>query len=210
MESVDMERRQPMDTSKEIAPKGRVKKWILPVLFVFALSTVFGVSNLSAAPRPEVVFHSTPTNYEAWLTNKVYQRLVTNPWYGVFDNLEYKIDGSKVILLGQVVFPLTRSSVADSVKGIKGVTQIVNEVKDLPFSPFDNQIRLAEYRALFFEGSPLFHYSMGVNPRIHIIVDNSRVTLVGVVDSKADRELAGMRARTVPTVFSVSNELKVL
>ena len=199
-----------MDTRKEIAPGVDLKKWIFPVLLVFGLTAVCGAPKLSAAPQPEIATRSTLTNYEAWLSHKVYQRLVTIPWYNVFDNLEYKISGSKITLLGQVVFPVTRSSVADSVKGIKGVTQVVNEVKDLPLSPFDNQIRWAEYRALFSEGSPLFHYSLGVNPRIHIIVDNSRVTLVGVVHSRADRELAYLRAKTVPMVFSVKNELQVV
>ncbi len=198
-----------MDTRKEIAPKAGLKKWIFPVLLIFTLSAVAGTPKVFAAPEPEIANRGTPTNYETWLSNKVYERLVTMPWYNVFDNVEYKISGSKITLLGQVVFPVTRSSVADSVKGIKGVTQVVNEVKDLPLSPFDNQIRWAEYRALFSEGSPLFHYSLGVNPRIHIIVDNSRVTLVGVVNSRADREMAGLRAKTVPMVFSVKNELKV-
>jgi osmotically-inducible protein OsmY len=199
-----------MDTWKEIAPKVELRKWILPVLLVFGFTAVAGAPRLSATPEPEIAHPSTTTNYESWLNHKVYERLVTMPWYDVFDNVEYKISGNKITLLGQVVFPVTRSSVADSVKGIKGVTQVVNEVKNLPFSPFDNQIRWAEYRALFSEGSPLFHYSLGVNPRIHIIVDNSRVTLVGVVDSQADREIAGLRAKTVPMVFSVKNELKVV
>ncbi len=185
----------------------KTTKWILPVLLAFFLGTLGSSVSFAKAP-PMVVNHPNVTHSQAWLNKKVYDRLVGLPWFGVFDNLAYKIQGSQLTLLGQVVFPLTRSSVVDSVKGLPGVTRVVNEVQQLSFSPFDNQIRRAEYRSIFgYE--PLFHYSLGVNPRIHIIVNHSRVMLVGVVDSKADRELAGIRARLVPDVFSVKNDLTV-
>ncbi|MDE3138140.1 MAG: BON domain-containing protein [Acidobacteriota bacterium] len=185
----------------------KAPKWILPVLLVFLLGTLAGTASFAKAP-PMVVDPSNVSHSQAWLNHQVYDRLVTLPWFGVFDNLAYKVQGNQLTLLGQVVFPLTRSSVVDSVKGLPGVTHIVNDVQQLSFSPFDNQIRRAEYRSIFgYE--PLFRYSMGVNPSIHIIVNHSRVTLVGVVDSKADRELAGMRARLVPYVFSVKNDLTV-
>jgi hyperosmotically inducible protein len=185
----------------------KTAKWILPILLAFFLGTLSSSAAFAKSP-PMVDPHPNVTHSQAWLSKQVYDRLVTNPWFGVFDNLAYRIQGHQLTLKGQVVFPLTRSSVLDSVEGLPGVTRVVNEVQQLSFSPFDNQIRWAEYRSIFgYE--PLFHYSMGVNPRIHIIVNHSRVTLVGVVDSKMDRELAGMRARMVPYVFSVRNELTV-
>ena len=179
------------------------RNWIVAFLLAFFLSTL-GSSAAFARSAPKV----GQQQYETRLNKKVYDRLVTVPWFGVFDNLAYKIHGTKVTLSGQVLFPVTRSSVKDAVKGLTGVTKIVDHVKQLPFTPFDNQIRWAEYRSIFgYE--PLFRYSLGVNPNIHIIVNNSRVTLVGVVDSKADKELAGMRAKLVPYVFSVKNDLVV-
>ena len=185
----------------------KTAKWILPVLLAISLGTLGSVASFAKAP-PMVVYHKGQAHSQAWLNHQVYDRLAGLPWFGVFDNLEYKVQGSQVTLMGQVVFPLTRSSVIDSVKGVPGLTRVVSDVRQLPFSPFDNQIRRAEYRSIFGYG-PLFHYSLGVDPRIHIIVDHSRVTLVGVVDSKADRELAGIRARLVPDVFSVRNDLTV-
>jgi hyperosmotically inducible protein len=182
-------------------------KWVVAILLAFFLVTL-GSSAAFAKSAPKVVHHPGQEHYEAWLNKKVYDRLVTVPWFGVFDNLAYRIQGTKVTVSGQVLFPVTRSSVRDSVEGLTGVTKVVDHVKQLPFTPFDNQIRWAEYRSIFgYE--PLFRYSLGVNPNIHIIVDNSRVTLVGVVDSKADRELAGIRAKLVPYVFSVKNDLIV-
>lgn len=177
--------------------------WIIAFLLVFFVGTL-GSSAAFARSTPKV----GQPQYEAWLNKKVYDRLVTVPWFGVFDNLAYKIQGTKVTLSGQVLFPVTRSSVEDAVAGLPGVTKVVNHVKQLPIGPFDSQIRWAEYRSIFGY-QPLFRYSLGVNPNIHIIVDNSRVTLVGVVDSKADKEMAGIRAKLVPYVFSVKNDLVV-
>jgi hyperosmotically inducible protein len=207
---VGKERRKPLNTEKGGESElslFNTAKWMLPILFVFFLGTLSSPAAF-AKSAPMVVSPPNVTHSPTWLNKQVYDRLVGLPWFGVFDNLAYKVQGNQVTLLGQVVFPLTRSAVVESVKGLPGVTHIVNDVQQLSFSPFDNQIRRAEYRSIFgYE--PLFHYSMGVNPRIHIIVNHSRVTLVGVVNSKADRELAGMRARMVPDVFSVKNDLTV-
>jgi hyperosmotically inducible protein len=199
-----------MDTRNVNRKTNRGKVWVLFVLLAFAIGTVGSSAAFGAPPPPQVVHHSHSASFEKQLKNKLYDRLVTIPWYNVFDNLEYKVQGSKVTLSGQVVFPLSRSLVAGYVRGMPGVTHIVNHIQNLPISPLDNQIRWAEYRALFFGNSPLFHYSQGVNPRIHIIVNNGRVTLVGVVGNKGDREIAGIRAREVPDVFSVKNKLKVV
>lgn len=199
-----------MDTGKGNRKTIGRTGWILAVVLGIAIGMTGSSAALGATPLQKVVQHKYSASFENQLNNKVYNRLVTIPWYNVFDNLEYKVQGSQVTLSGQVVFPLSRSSVEGYVKGLPGVTRIVNHVQNLPFSPYDNQVRWAEYRALFFAGSPLFHYSLGVNPRIHIIVNNGHVTLVGVVENKGDRELAGLRARTVPDVFSVKNKLKVV
>lgn len=168
----------------------------------------FGAATANAETWSRAFRYGSQAKYEAWLSNQVHYRLATIPWYGVFDNLQYQIDGRRVILLGQVVNPVMSSEAESSVKSIAGVTQVENKIQVLPLSPFDNQTRWAEYRAIFSEPS-LSRYSMGAIPSIHIIVDNGHVTLVGYVNSKMDRDLAGMRARQVPDVFSVTNDLRV-
>jgi hyperosmotically inducible periplasmic protein len=159
--------------------------------------------SLSRAPQQK-----SQANYQEWLSKQVRHQLVTLPWIGVFDNLEYKIDGSRVVLLGQVVNPVSSSEAESRVKNIEGVTQVVNKIQVLPLSTFDNQIRRAEYRAIFSDPS-LSRYSMGVIPSIHIVVDNGHVTLVGYVSNQMDSQLAYMRAREVPGVFSVTNNLRI-
>jgi hyperosmotically inducible protein len=142
------------------------------------------------------------------LTREVRHELVMLPYYGVFDYLTYRVDDSVVTLMGQVTNPVLRSDAERVVKGIEGVTKVVNRIQVLPVSAMDRQSRIAEYRAIYgFQG--LDRYAMQAVPPIHIIVDNGKVTLVGVVDTQADKDLAGLRANTVAGVFSVTNNLQV-
>ncbi len=143
------------------------------------------------------------------LTHEVRHELVMLPYYGVFDYLTYRVDDSVVTLMGQVTNPVLRSDAERVVKGIEGVTKVMNRIQVLPVSTMDRQSRIAEYRAIYgFQG--LDRYAMQAVPPIHIIVDNGKVTLVGVVDTQADKDLAGLRANTVAGVFSVTNNLQVV
>ena len=139
---------------------------------------------------------------------KVHKELVTLPYYGVFDNLEYKVDGNTVTLFGQVRNPTTRRDAERRVARIEGVDNVVNKIEVLPVSGFDDSIRSRTYRAVFRSGS-LYRYAMGANPSVHIVVKNGHVTLEGVVGTKMDSQLAYMAARGVPGVFSVTNNLRV-
>jgi len=142
------------------------------------------------------------------LTKEVRHELVMLPYYGVFDNLAYSVDGSTVTLIGQVTRPTLKSDAEGVVKHIEGVTRVDNEIQVLPLSSMDDGIRMAEYRAIY--GHPgLDRYAMQAVPPIHIIVANGNVTLEGVVDSMADKEQAGIRANTVNGVFHVTNNLRV-
>jgi hyperosmotically inducible protein len=142
------------------------------------------------------------------LNKKIRKELVTLPYYGVFDNLAYKVDGSTVTLYGQVVRPTTRSDAERRVSRIGGVSRVVNNIQVLPLSSFDDSIRRNTYRAIARSGS-LYRYMMGANPSIHIVVDRGRVTLEGVVDNRGDANLAYMAANQVPGAFSVRNNLRV-
>jgi hyperosmotically inducible protein len=140
--------------------------------------------------------------------DKVRKELVTLPYFGVFDNLEYKVEGGTVTLYGQVVRPSTRSDAAKRVARVEGVDRVINNIEVLPLSGFDDSIRAREYRAIFRSGS-LYRYALGANPSIHIIVNRGRVTLEGVVSSQMDSQLAAIAARGVSGVFAVSNNLRV-
>jgi hyperosmotically inducible protein len=142
------------------------------------------------------------------ITREVRHELVMLPYYGVFDNLAYSVNGTAVTLYGQVTNPTLKSDAGNVVKKIEGVTKVDNQIEVLPLSPMDDQTRRAVYRAVYSEAS-LSRYAMQTVPPIHIIVENGKVTLVGVVDNATDKNVAGVRANTVSGVFSVTNNLQV-
>lgn len=146
---------------------------------------------------------------EVQLSKEVRHQLLMLPYYSVFDNLEFQIkDDNTVVLLGEVVRPTLKSDAGATVKGILGVKKVINDIKVLPLSPFDNSIRRAEFRAIY-RAIGFEKYAIQAVPPIHIIVKNGDVTLVGVVASKGDKELAGIEANEVPYVFKVTNDLRV-
>jgi hyperosmotically inducible protein len=143
------------------------------------------------------------------ITKEVHHELALLPYYGVFDFLAYKVsaDGT-VTLLGQVTQPTLKSDAENAVKHIEGVEHVDNQIQVLPLSPMDNEIRHAAFRAIY--GSPqLTKYAWKSVQSIHIIVNNGHITLEGVVDSQADKEVAEIRAKSVPNVFSVDDNLMV-
>jgi hyperosmotically inducible protein len=94
------------------------------------------------------------------------------------------------------------------VKSIEGVSMVVNNIEVLPNSPSDDRTRREVYRAIY-GSTALDRYALQAVPSIHIIVKNGNVTLVGVADTEADKNLAGIRANGVTGVFSVKNDLAV-
>lgn len=142
------------------------------------------------------------------LIKEVRHELVMMPFYGVFDNLSFKVDGSTVTLLGQVTRPTLKSEAENRVKGIEGVERVQNNIEVLPLSPNDDRIRLAVARAIFNQSS-LQQYSLRAVPPIHIIVKNGNVTLEGVVAREMDKNIANLQANGVSGVFSVTNNLQV-
>ena len=179
-------------------------KAIVNRMMAVAAALVVAASVAAAAPADQMAERAA---FEQ-LAKKVRKELVTLPWYGVFDNLEYQISGSTVTLSGQVVQPSTRKDAERRVRKLAGVERVVNNIEVLPLSGFDDSIRANTYRALFGWNSPLFRYGRGVNPSIHIVVNGGHVTLEGVVSSEGDRRLAYIKANSVPGVFSVTNNLR--
>jgi hyperosmotically inducible protein len=146
---------------------------------------------------------------ETSIAREVRHQLVTLPHYGVFDDLAFRVDGSTVTLLGAVTQPVTKSDAERSVKHLEGVTHVVNNIEVLPLSPFDDQIRRAEFRAIYGDPALSDRYGYRAIPSIHIIVKNGHVTLEGVVANQFDKSLVNTKANVVPNVFSVTNNLLV-
>ncbi len=142
------------------------------------------------------------------LIKQVRHELVMLPYYGVFDNLAYKVDGDKVTLLGQVTRPTLKSAAEKVVKDIEGVERVDNQIVVLPPSPNDDRLRLALYRAIYSRPG-LDRYALMAVPPIHIIVANGNVTLEGSVANEGDRNVANITANGVSGIFSVTNNLTV-
>jgi hyperosmotically inducible protein len=142
------------------------------------------------------------------LARQVRHELVMLPYYGVFDNLLFRVKGSEVELLGQVTRPTLKSDSEGVVKQIEGVTKVINNIEVLPVSPNDDRIRLALYRSIYGH-TALNRYALQAVPPIHIIVKNGNVALEGVVANEADKNIANLQARSVPGVFDVVNNVRV-
>lgn len=142
------------------------------------------------------------------IAREVHHQLAMLPYYTVFDNIGYQVTGNNVTLTGQVAVAVNRDDAQNAVKGIEGIGQINNQIQVLPPSPMDDQIRREEYRAIFGFDS-LGKYAFMNIPAIHIIVSGGHVTLYGVVNNQADKDMVGVRANGVPNVFSVTNNLQV-
>jgi hyperosmotically inducible protein len=178
-------------------------------LFAVLMLTALGAMVTNAAELPQEGKHQrSEQKYRTKLANEVRHQLVMLPWYSVFDNLAFRVDGDKVTLMGQVTRPTLKSDAEGVVKHIEGVASVKNGIEVLPLSAMDDQLRRAEYRAIY-SGPGLQRYGLGTIPAIHNIVKNGNVTLVGVVDSETDKNLANLRANQVPNVFSVKNNLVV-
>jgi hyperosmotically inducible periplasmic protein len=160
-------------------------------------------SNTQLAMRP-----ATQNPDEQRIVKEVRHELVMLPYYSLWDDLEYSVNGDTVTLLGSVTRPTLKNDAENVVKRIEGVNHVNNQIKVLPPSPMDDRIRVAVARAISNQ-SGLYRYFMGAVPSIHIIVDNGHVTLKGVVDNQGDDTQAKLAANQVPGVFSVKDELQI-
>jgi hyperosmotically inducible protein len=185
------------------------------LLAVLALSLIFSTTIFSmAALASPTIQDNQPTGALSQksidrIIKEVHHELVMLPFYGVFDNLAYKVDpDGTVTLLGQVSRPTLKSDAEGAVKGIEGVEKVVNNIEVLPTSINDDRIRRAAYRAIY-GNSVLSQYQLRAVPPIHIIVKNGNITLEGVVARQMDKQIAGIQANGVHGAFSVTNNLAV-
>jgi len=172
-------------------------------MFRILISSIAIAAALSGAPEQPVSQRSLER-----LQREVRHELVMLPYYGVFDNLAFRVDGTTVTLLGQVTRPTLKSDAEGVVKRIEGVEKVVNQIEVLPLSPNDDRIRLAVYRSVYGH-TALNRYGLQAVPPVHIIVKNGNVTLTGVVASEADKNIANIQANSVSGVFGVTNNLQV-
>ena len=176
--------------------------WLAVAIFVTL--SLFPGREISAAQQAG---RSIPLQAQERLERVVGHELRMLPFYSVFDNFEYRVTGYDVELFGQVTRPTLRTDAERVVKRIEGVEKVTNRIEVLPLSPNDDRIRRAVFRAIY-SNSFLSRYALQVVPPVHIIVKNGHVTLVGVVATETESNVAKIQASGVPGVFSVTNRLR--
>jgi len=166
------------------------------------LNTIFAatIANSQTAPVSE--------RAQTRIAKETRHEIVMLPYFDVFDNIEFRVDGATVTLLGQVTRPTLKTDAGNVVKEIEGVGNVVNQIEVLPVSPNDDRLRVALYRAIYGFAS-LQRYVLPVIKPIRIIVKNGNVALEGVVNSQSDKDIVKLRANGVSGVFSVTNNLRV-
>jgi hyperosmotically inducible protein len=143
------------------------------------------------------------------LVREVRHNLISLPYFGVFDDLGFTVQGNTVTLVGQVTQPFLKDDAERVTKKVEGVENVVNKIEVLPLSPFDDGIRRRIFHAVYGDPQLSIKYGYSAIPSIHIIVKNGNVRLEGVVSNQMDKQLAGIRANGVPGVFQVENSLRV-
>jgi hyperosmotically inducible protein len=181
----------------------RITKAFLTLLL---LQPILGSAVLGA--KQDMQAHKGARNSDDYLKREVRHELTMVPWYSVFDILQYSVSGTEVTLTGAVVNPTVKTDAENAVKNIEGVAKVNDQIEVLPPSPTDDQIRRAEYQAIYSQGT-LSRYGVGSLQSIHIIVKGGHVTLEGNVDTEADKNAANIYANGVAGVFSVTNNLVV-
>ncbi|MGA9566509.1 MAG: BON domain-containing protein [Candidatus Korobacteraceae bacterium] len=189
-----------------------MRKLLIAGLFVALSAGAFGQVSSNGPVNADYGKKITAADpVEAKIAKDVRHQLLLLPWYSMFDDLEFTVEGRTVTLNGYVtsIHAVTKSDAEGVVKRIEGVDKVVNNIKVLPPSSLDDQVRRETYHAIAETGS-LSRYFWPAAPDMRIIVDNQRVTLVGRVNRESDKNMANIAANTVPGVFQVTNDLRVV
>jgi osmotically-inducible protein OsmY len=194
-------------TSSTILDKEIEDMRVTKVVFTVALCAMFSTAGVTFAQQQQTQSERAG-HAEDSVSREVRHQLAMLPRYSVFDILQYTVNGGHITLKGEVTTPVLKSDAEAAVKSVEGVESVDNQIEVLPLSPDDNQIRHAEYRAIYSQPA-LQIYAEGAMQPIHIIVKNGHVTLVGTVSNETDKNIASVQAKSVPNVFSVTNDLTV-
>jgi hyperosmotically inducible protein len=204
-----------------------------PYITILALVSSLAMGSAPAFAQPAESAQDRTT------IEDIRQKLLRLPYYGVFDFLAFSYEKGTVTLMGYAYQPILKSDALRAAKRASGVDQVVDKIEQLPLSPNDDEIRWQTYYAIYrdpflsryapggallwghrhpfangglqpFGVGPFLGFEAAGDYPIHIVVKGGHITLLGVVDSDADKNVAGMKARGVPGVFGdVENQLMV-
>ena len=164
-------------------------------------STIFLTIAVIISIHASVMGRATLTEVE----QKVRDELLRLPYYGVFDSINFHIQGTKVILTGQVTRPSVKRSAEGAINRLNFVSAVQNDLEILPLSTNDRRIRNKLLRSIY-SGGHFLHYGT-VHAPVRIIVKNGNVRLIGTVSNELHKNLAHRKATNTPGVFLVTNDL---
>jgi osmotically-inducible protein OsmY len=174
----------------------------MKVRALFLVAAMMATSLFASAQK-------TATGSQEQMQKEIRHELNMLPYVNAFDYMAFKMDGRNVTLVGQVTRPVLKSDAESAVKHVEGVENVDNQIEVLPPSSQDDRLRIRLFRAIY-EYPQLQKYELGVTKPIRILVKSGHVTLAGVVDNEGDKNVAGIRAKGVPGIFSVDNQLQVV
>lgn len=161
-----------------------------------------GVRNLVDVAGPNV----PDAELEQKLAKKL--RYVRMGYDITFDYFALGVKDGVVTVEGQDRTGMGRDEAMADIATMPGVKDVVENISLEPVSQFDDGLRLRAMRVIYGD-SVLSKYAIDPARPIRIIVDNGHLTLYGSVDSKMDKEVAGIRANGLFGAFSVDNKLQV-
>ncbi|HEY6337658.1 MAG TPA: BON domain-containing protein [Candidatus Sulfotelmatobacter sp.] len=165
-------------------------------------ASVQGVRNLITIAGPNV----PDAQLEQKLTQKL--RYVRSGYDSTFDYFALAVKDGVVVVQGQDRTGLGRDEALADITNMPGVKDVVSNIAIEPVSNLDDGLRIRAARTLYRD-PVLSKYAMDPARPIRIIVENGHVTLYGIVDTKMDKEVAGIRANQLPGAFSVENKLLI-
>src|SRR3954471_21898262 len=193
---------------------------VLHTIFV-TLWIVGAIGNAASATAQSVTPEETVRS-----VRKMLERL---PYYGVFDFIVFRVDRGAVYLAGYSFEGRLKMDAETATKRASGVDEVANKIEVLPASPNDDRIRWETFYRIYTDGflsryAPGGEFGVlqdlcderlfpGMQPvgayAIHVIRKDGRTMLLGIVESAADRQIAGVRAHELTGVFDVENSLTV-
>ena len=174
------------------------------ILSGYLMAALLGAGIAGASTKPS----DLPSGDEQ-IAQRVRHEVLLYPYYGIFDDVNFRVSNGQVELIGAVNQPFKKKDIERLVFRIPGVNGVTNGLKVLPTSIADDRLRLQIARAIYRDPA-LSRYAIQSVPPIHIIVDNGHVTLTGVVNNDLEKNVAGIRAAATGLSFGpVMNNLQV-
>lgn len=170
------------------------------------LKTVL-IQSLAALLMSAVGAAAAPQRGDRELADDIAGKLQRYVFFTIFDDAEVEVENGVVTLTGRVTMPYKAAALADLARRVDGVREVKNDIRTLPVSTMDDEIRYTIARRIYND-AVFAHYAIQPNPPIHIVVEHGHVTLTGVVFSEVERRKAEVIARSAWGSMSVTNALR--